>query len=87
MAGLPNSRCNFARVFVNGKPIGQGFAGVNSPGIYVNAEPIMKRYIERNFNGNMNGNLYELEHRDDFVSRGCRFITTSRSPNSTTRPI
>ena len=74
MAGLPHSRCNFARVFVNGQPIGQGVAGVNSPGIYVNAEPVMKRYIERNFNGNMKGNLYELEHRDDFVSSRLPFI-------------
>ena len=74
MAGLPHSRCNFARVLVNGKPIGQGVAGVNSPGVYVNAEPIMKRYIERNFNGNMNGNLYELEHRDDFISARMPFI-------------
>ena len=74
MAGLPNSRCNFARVFVNGTPIGQGFGGVNSPGIFVNAEPIMSRYIERNFNGNMNGNLYELEHNDDFVSKRLKFI-------------
>lgn len=65
-AGLPHSRCNYARVFVNGELIGQGMGGVNSPGIYVNAEPIMKRYIERNF-GNMKGNLYELEHHDDFV--------------------
>ena len=62
-----HSRCNFARVFVNGTLIGQGLGGVNSPGTYVNAEPIMKRYIERNFNGNMDGNLYELEHNDDFV--------------------
>ena len=57
MAGLPNSRCNFARVFVNGTLIGQGVSGVNSPGIFVNAEPVMPRYIERNFNGNMNGNF------------------------------
>jgi hypothetical protein len=41
-AGLPHSRCNFARVFVNGTLIGQGFGGVNSPGIYVNAEPIIE---------------------------------------------
>ena len=68
MAGLPNSRCNFARVFVNGTLIGQGVGGVNSPGIFVNAEAVMPRYIERNFNGNMNGNLYELEHGDDLVS-------------------
>jgi hypothetical protein len=47
MAGLPHSRCNFARVLVNGKLIGQGVDGVKGPGVYVNAEPIMKRYIER----------------------------------------
>lgn len=74
MAGLPHSRCNYARVFVNGNLIGQGFNGVNSPGIYVNAEPVMKRYIERNFNGNMKGNLYELEHHDDFVAERLDFI-------------
>ena len=74
MAGLPHSRCNYARVFVNGTLIGEGVGEVNSPGIYVNAEPIMKRYIERNFNGNMNGNLYEIEHHDDFVDERLRFI-------------
>jgi len=74
MAGLPHSRCNYARVFVNGTPIGQGGPSVNSPGIYVNAEPVMKRYIERNFNGNMKGNLYELEHHDDFLDERLRFI-------------
>jgi CotH kinase protein len=74
MAGLPNSRCNYARVFVNGTLIGQGVAGVNSPGIYVNAEPVMKPYIERNFNGNMRGNLYELEHHDDFLEARLPFI-------------
>lgn len=75
MAGLPHSRCNFARVFVNGTLIGQGLGGVNSPGIYVNAEPVMKRYIERNFNGNMDGNLYELEHNDDFTNDRLDFIS------------
>jgi len=74
MAGLPNSRCNYARVFVNGTPVGQGIPGVNSPGIFVNAEPVMKRYIERNFNGNMKGNLYELEHHDDFLEERLKFI-------------
>src|SRR5205823_8565453 len=74
MAGLPNSHCNFARVFVNGTLIGQGVSGVNSPGIFVNAEPVMPRYIERNFNGNMNGNLYELEHGDDLVSARLPFM-------------
>ena len=74
LAELPHSRCNFAQVFVNGQPIGQGVSGVNSPGIYVNAEPAMKRYIERNFNGNMKGNLYEIAHTDDFVSSRLQFI-------------
>lgn len=31
MAGLPHSRCNFIRVFVNGTPVGQGFGNVNAP--------------------------------------------------------
>ena len=75
MAGLPHSRCNFAQVFVNGAPIGQGSAGVNSPGIFVNVEAIMKPYIKRNFNGNMNGNLYEIAHTDDFVSARLPFIS------------
>jgi hypothetical protein len=74
LAGLPYSRCNFARVLVNGVPIGQGVAGVNSPGIFVNAEPIMPRYIERNFH-NMKGNLYELEHNDDFIDSRFGFIS------------
>lgn len=34
----------------------------------------MKRYIERNFNGNMKGNLYELEHHDDLVEERLDFI-------------
>ena len=34
----------------------------------------MKRYIERNFNGNLNGNLYELEHHDDFIEERLKFI-------------
>jgi hypothetical protein len=74
MAGLPNSRSNYSRVFVNGTLVGQGVGGVNSPGIYVNAEPVMKRYIERNFNRNMKGNLYEIELGDDFIERRLDFI-------------
>jgi hypothetical protein len=76
MAGVPHARCNLARVSVNGQPIGQGFEGVNGPGIYVNVEPVMKRYVERNFNGNMKGNLYALEHRNDFVSARSPFVST-----------
>ncbi|MFJ9779613.1 CotH kinase family protein [Amycolatopsis sp. NPDC101161] len=70
LAGLPHSRGNFAKVLVNGTPIGEGVAGVDSPGVFVNVEPIMPRYIERNF-GHTDGNLYELEHKDDFI--GARF--------------
>lgn len=73
-AGLPHSRCNYARVFVNGTPIGRGLPDVNSPGIYVNTEPVMKRYIERNFAGNMKGNLYEIEHNDDLVAKRLDFV-------------
>lgn len=74
MAGLPNSRCNYARVFVNGTLIGQGVGGVNAPGIFVNAEPVMSQYIERNFSGNMNGNLYEIAHKNDFLEERLEFI-------------
>ena len=74
MAGLPHSRCNYARVFVNGTPIGEGLGGELFPGVFVNAEPVMKRYIERHFNGNMNGNLYEIEHTDDFTEDRLPFI-------------
>ncbi|MGW3961110.1 CotH kinase family protein [Amycolatopsis sp. NPDC005003] len=73
LAGLPHSRGNYAQVRVNGVPIGRGEAGVDSPGVFVNVEPIMPRYIERNF-GNLNGNLYELEHKDDFVDGRFPFI-------------
>jgi hypothetical protein len=73
-AGLPHSRCNYARVLVNGTPIGQGLPGVNSPGIYVSTEPVMKRYIERNFDGNMKGNLYEIEHHDDLIEDRLDFL-------------
>jgi hypothetical protein len=73
MAGLPHSRCNYARVFVNGIPVGQGLGSEMFAGIFVNAEPIMKRHIERNF-GNMNGNLYEIEHTDDFLEERLPFI-------------
>ncbi len=34
----------------------------------------MKRYIERNFHGNTDGNLYELEHTDDFIKARLPFI-------------
>lgn len=62
-------------MFVNGVLVDQGSDGVNSPGIFVNVEAVMKRYIERNFNGNVNGNLYEIAHTDDFVSNRLPFIT------------
>ncbi|MFI5615127.1 CotH kinase family protein [Amycolatopsis sp. NPDC051903] len=72
LAGLPHSRCNFALVRVNGTLIGQG-TGAVAPGVFVNAEPVMPRYIERNF-GHLKGNLYELEHKDDFVDGRFDFI-------------
>ena len=59
---------------------------VNTPGIFVNAEPVMKRYIERNFNGNMDGNLYALEHPDDLQRSGCRSSALESLSDSTTRP-
>lgn len=56
-AGLPNSRCNFAKVYVNDRDYG----------VYLNIEPIKKRYIQNNFNKNDKGNLYEIEEGEDFT--------------------
>lgn len=75
-AGLPFSRSNFARVRVNGVPIGQGFPDqrfIAPPGLYVNVEPVMPRYVERNFT-HRKGNLYEIEHTDDFTDARFDFI-------------
>lgn len=47
-AGVPASRCSFARVSVNGEDLG----------LYVNVEPIKKPLLERHF-GDDSGNLYE----------------------------
>jgi hypothetical protein len=55
-AGLPYSRCNFAHAYVNN----------NDMGIYVNVEPIKKRFLQHNFNDNDKGNLYEIEVGEDF---------------------
>ena len=47
-AGLPASRCNFARVSLNGDDLG----------IYAHVEPVKRRFLRRHF-GNDNGDLYE----------------------------
>ncbi len=47
-AGLPASRCSYARVIVNGEDLG----------VYVNVEPVKKDMLRRVF-GNDDGNLYE----------------------------
>ncbi|HTO08299.1 MAG TPA: CotH kinase family protein [Myxococcota bacterium] len=47
-AGLPSSRCNFARVTVNGQYLG----------VYVNVEEIEQPYLARYF-PNTSGNVYE----------------------------
>ncbi|HZF52189.1 MAG TPA: CotH kinase family protein [Polyangiaceae bacterium] len=52
-AGLPASRCNFARVTVNGKVLG----------IYAHVEPVGKRLLERHF-ADASGNLYEGQISD-----------------------
>jgi hypothetical protein len=56
-AGLPYSRCNFAKVYVNDTYYG----------VYLNIEPLKKRYVQNNFNGNDKGNLYEIEEGEDFT--------------------
>lgn len=68
-AGLPASRINFARVYVNGTLVDNG--------VFVNVEPIRESFIQNPANGFTNktgGNLYELEHTDDFTSARIPFI-------------
>ena len=55
--GIPYARCNFAKVLVNGKNLG----------IYVNLEQLQVPYMQRNFNSNDKGNLYETEWRFDLT--------------------
>ncbi|MBK8074194.1 MAG: CotH kinase family protein [Kineosporiaceae bacterium] len=56
LAGMPHSRCNIARVIVNGE----------DQGTYVNCEPVRKRHIQNTF-GNDEGNLYEIEAGEDLT--------------------
>jgi hypothetical protein len=55
----------------------------SAPRIFINAEPVMKRYIERSFSGGMK-RTYELEHHD--TSSKASSSGWSRCPNSRTRP-
>lgn len=69
LAGLPYCRCNFVRVYVNGTLLGSG--------MYVNVEPIRERFVERNFAGNVSGNLYEFE-KDDFLESRVPYIDAEK---------
>lgn len=55
LAGLPYSRCNFARVRVNGGDVG----------LYINIEPIKEPYIQHNFGNKGVRNLYEIDSGED----------------------
>lgn len=57
--GIPYARCNFAKVIINGQNLG----------IYVNLEPMKEPYMQRNFNNNDKGNLYETEWRFDLETK------------------
>jgi hypothetical protein len=76
LAGLPYSRCNFVKVYVNGELLGTG--------MYLNLEPIRERYIEKNFAGNLSGNLYEIE-KDDFLESRVSFVDVENLSRFTDR--
>ncbi len=61
-AGLAAPRCNYARVSVNGEPLG----------IFTNVEPIKKPFLTRVF-GDNDGNLYEAQTADFGVWLSQRF--------------
>lgn len=48
-AGMPAPRCNFAHVTAQGADLG----------VYVNIEPLKKRFLRRAFDGDDDGDLYE----------------------------
>lgn len=56
-AGVPNFRCNLAKVIVNSTTMG----------VYVNLEPMQKKFVENRFNGNTDGNAYEIEWIPDLL--------------------
>lgn len=56
-AGVPSFRCNLATVFVNDEEMG----------VYVNLEPVKKRFLENRFGGNTKGNAYEIEAGEDLT--------------------
>ncbi|MDJ0765800.1 MAG: CotH kinase family protein [Myxococcota bacterium] len=67
-AGLPYSRCNFAAVKARLKDEHGNIIKKNL-GLYVNVEPIKKRYIKHHFDipeEDGEGNLYEIDHKEDF---------------------
>ncbi|EKD15797.1 uncharacterized protein L3040_003586 [Drepanopeziza brunnea f. sp. 'multigermtubi'] len=55
LAGVPAPRCNFAKLIVNGTDMGA----------FVNLEQYKKQFLKNNFEGNDDGNLYELDAGDD----------------------
>ncbi|MCH9648650.1 MAG: CotH kinase family protein [Deltaproteobacteria bacterium] len=63
LAGLPASRCNFSSLSVYTPDTGT----TEYVGIYVNVEPIKKKYLKHEANGftaGDNGNLYEISTHD-----------------------
>ncbi|CZT01155.1 uncharacterized protein RCO7_02749 [Rhynchosporium graminicola] len=54
-AEIPTPRCNFANMIVNGTDMG----------VFVNLEQYKKQFLKNNFDGNDEGNLYELDAGDD----------------------
>jgi hypothetical protein len=90
MAGLPRSRCNFAKVFILSSLDSNN---VLASDVWVNVEPIRERYFDNpdnpfdnrtQANGKLPGNLYEFE-RDDFKASRRDFIDVegiSRYPNT-----
>ena len=61
-AGVPAPRCNWARVALNGEPLG----------VYSNVESIDKGFLGRHFSDN-DGNLYEIQ-RADFSQQAIEYF-------------
>ncbi|MEC7984019.1 MAG: CotH kinase family protein [Myxococcota bacterium] len=75
-AGLPASRCNFARVSVNG----------NEPTIYIHVEPVKRSFLRDHF-GNDDGDLYEGTISDFDPIRMQTFEVKNDDTDETLAPI
>ena len=76
-AGVPAPRCNFAHVLAMGEDLG----------VYVNVEPMKKRFLRRVFDGHDEGDLYEGTLSDFRPGWTSTFEPDTGSTDATRGPV